>query len=117
MSYFAEIENGVVKRVIAIDQENLNTGRWGDPANWIQTSYNTFGGVHKLGGTPLRKNFASTGYVYDKARDAFIPPKLYNSWVLDEFTCQYKAPKDKPKDDKTYDWNEASLNWIERKTI
>ena len=87
MAHFARVENGVVTQVIVIDQETLNTGHWGDPASWVQTSYNTQGGVHSLGGTPLRKNYAGIGYTYDSVRDAFIPPKPFPSWVLDEITC------------------------------
>ena len=74
MAHFAKVENGIVTQVIVIDQETLNTGHWGDPASWVQTSYNTSGGVHSQGGTPLRKNYAGIGYSYDAGRDAFIPP-------------------------------------------
>jgi hypothetical protein len=88
MAHFAQInETNIVAQVIVADQEVINTGLFGDPASWIQTSYNTYGGMHKLGGTPLRKNFAGIGYTYDRERDAFIPPKPYNSWVMDEDTC------------------------------
>ena len=93
MSHFAEIDaNGTVLRVIVIEQDMLNTGRWGDPANWVQTSYNTQGGVHRLGGTPLRMNYAGVGHVYDRARDAFIAPKPSALAVLDERTCQWIVP-------------------------
>lgn len=84
-----------------------------------QTSYNTHGGVHNLGGTPFRKNYAGLGYTYDAQRDAFIPPKPYNSWVLDENTCLWNAPVTMPSDaianggTKRYDWNEETINWIE----
>lgn len=94
MAHFAEIDdNGTVLRVIVIEQDMLNTGRWGDPARWVQTSYNTQGGIHKLGGIPLRKNYAGIGYTYDKARNAFIPPKPVEDATLDEATCQWKVPK------------------------
>ncbi len=77
MAHFAKVENGVVTQVIVIEQDVLNLGHWGDPSLWIQTSYNTSGGVHSQGGTPLRKNYAGIGYTYDAGRDAFIPP---NDW-------------------------------------
>ena len=86
--------------------------------NWKQTSYNTEGGVHKLGGTPFRKNHAGIGFTYDEAKDAFIPPKLYPSWILNEETCQWDAPVTYPDDDpnsnKTYDWNEETNSWEEK---
>ena len=92
MSHFAHITNGTVDQVLVIDQETLNTGPWGDPKEWIQTSYNTRGGVHygpdgnPDGGTALRKNYAGIGYTYDAQRDAFIAPKHFSSWTLDEET-------------------------------
>ena len=115
MSHFAKVENGIVTEVIVIEQDVLNTGHWGDPALWIQTSYNTFGGVHKLGGTPLRKNFAGKGFTYDANRDAFIPPKLpeFNSWVLNEDTCLWEPPIPMPDDGKKYKWDEETISWIE----
>ena len=114
MSHFAQIdENNIVTRVIVVEQDVLNTGLFGDPNSWIQTSYNTYGGLHKLGGTPLRKNYAGIGYTYDSTRDAFIPPKPYNSWVLNETSCLWEAPTPMPVDDKIYSWNEDSLSWVE----
>ena len=113
MSHFAKIENGIVTEVIVIEQDVLNTGLWGDPSLWVQTSYNTQGGVHLLGGTPLRKNFAGVGYTYDSERDAFIPPKPYESWILNEDTCLYEAPISIPSDGKIYTWDEDTLSWIE----
>ena len=74
---------------------------------WKQTSYNMFGGVHKLGGTPFRKNFASIGFKYDEARDAFIEPKPHTSWTLNETSCLWDAPITKPDDGKFYVWNET----------
>ena len=112
MAHFAKVENGVVTQVIVIDQETLNTGLWGDPASWVQTSYNTHGGQHPEG-RPLRKNFAGIGYTYDAQRDAFIPPKPFNSWVLDEDTCLWNAPVAMPTDGKMYNWDEATTSWIE----
>jgi hypothetical protein len=111
MSHFAHITNGIVDQVIVIDQETLNTGHWGNPIEWVQTSYNTKGGVHVLGGTPLRKNYAGIGYTYDAERDAFIAPKPFNSWVLNETTCLWEAPVAKPEGQ--YSWNEDTLSWVE----
>jgi len=79
--------------------------------NWFQTSYNTFGGIHLLGGTPFRKNYAGIGYKYNQTRDAFIAPKPYNSWILNETTCQWEAPVVKPDDGQRYTWNEETQQW------
>ena len=114
MSHFAQIdENNIVTQVIVIEQDVVDTGLFGDPASWIQTSYNTSGGVHSQGGTPLRKNYAGIGYTYDNTRDAFIPPKPYNSWVLNEDTCLWEAPTPMPNDGKMYGWDEATTSWVE----
>ena len=80
---------------------------------WKQTSYNTHGGKHKLGGTPFRKNFAGIGFKYDQTRDAFIPPQPYNSWTLNEDTCLWEAPTAYPDDGKFYTWNEQTTSWDE----
>ena len=77
-----------------------------------RTSYNTLKGVHKLGGLPFRKNFAGIGYTYNEARDAFIPPKPYTNWVLNNDTCTWDAPLEYPADGNDYIWDEASNNWI-----
>jgi hypothetical protein len=115
MAHFAKVEDGIVTQVIVIDQETINTGHWGDPASWIQTSYNTQGGVHSQGGTPLRKNYAGIGYSYDAGRDAFIPPKQYPSWVLNESTCQWESPVAMPTDNtKRYVWRESDTSWVEQ---
>jgi hypothetical protein len=112
MAHFAKVENGIVTQVIVIDQETLNTGNWGDPTSWVQTSYNTHGGQHPEG-RPLRKNYAGIGYTYDSGRDAFIPPKPFASWVLNESTCQWDAPVAMPTDNKMYTWDEATTSWVE----
>jgi hypothetical protein len=113
MSHFAQIDgNNIVTQVLVIEQDVVDTGLFGEPSSFIQTSYNTYGGVHKLGGTPLRKNYAGIGYTYDAGRDAFIPPKPFNSWVLNESTCQWDAPVAMPTDDKMYSWDEATTNWV-----
>ena len=113
MSHFAKVENGIVTQVIVIEQDVLASGLWGDPASWVQTSYNTSGGVHSQGNTPLRKNYAGVGYTYDATRDAFIPPSPYASWVLDETTCQWQSPTPIPTDDKMYTWDEDTTSWVE----
>ena len=99
--------NGVEQESIGIDFLTKLTG-W---AIWKQTSYNTHGGVHNNGGTPLRKNHAGIGYTYDEDRDAFIPPKPFNSWILNEDTCQWQSPVAYPTDNKIYKWNETNLTW------
>jgi len=99
--------NGVEQENIGIDFLTKLTG-W---AIWKQTSYNTVGGVHKLGGTPFRKNHAGIGYTYDEDRDAFIPPKPFNSWILNEDTCRWEAPVAYPNDGQVYKWNETIQNW------
>ena len=112
MAHFAKVSNGVVTKVIVAEQEFVDTYQDGEPGVWIQTSYNTHGGVHSLGGTPLRKNYAGIGYSYDRTKDAFIPPKPYSSWILDDTTCQWKSPIDMPTDElasgKCYYWDEAA---------
>jgi hypothetical protein len=113
MSHFAKIENGTVTQVIVVEQDVLDTGLFGDPNLWVQTSYNTLGGVHVLGGTPLRKNYAGIGYTYDSGRDAFIPPTPFNSWLLNEDTCLWEAPTPMPSDGKQYSWDEETLSWLE----
>jgi hypothetical protein len=114
MSHFAKVENGVVTQVIVIEQDVLNLGHWGDPASWVQTSYNTQGGVHTQGGTPLRKNYAGIGYTYDSVRDAFIPPSPFPSWVLDEATCLWNAPTPMPVEEgKMFVWDEETTAWVE----
>jgi hypothetical protein len=99
--------NGIEQEAIGIDFLTKLTGY---PV-WKQTSYNTYGGVHSSGGTPLRKNHAGIGYTYDEDRDAFIPKKSYNSWLLNEDTCLWEAPVAKPQDDNLYTWNESTLTW------
>ena len=112
MSHFAEIDsNGLVLRVIVADQSFINSGAVGDPDNWVQTSYNTREGIHTNNGTPLRKNFAGIGFKYDSQRDAFIPPKLHSSFILNESKGIYEPPTSKPTDGKSYEWNEDQLDW------
>jgi hypothetical protein len=99
--------NGVEQENIGIDFLTKLTG-W---AIWKQTSYNTHGGVNNNNGTPLRKNHAGIGYTYDEDRDAFIPPKPFNSWILNEDTCLWNAPVSYPNDGEQYIWNELTLAW------
>jgi hypothetical protein len=101
--------NGIEQETIGI--QFLKTLYNEPEAIWKQTSYNTNAGVHSLGGTPFRKNHASIGYTYNSQRDAFIPPKLYNSWVLNEQTCNWEAPVARPNDEGQYTWNESTLSW------
>ena len=127
MASFAKIENNIVITVVSVVNEVLKDSNgveqesigiqflktlYNEPnAIWKQTSYNTNGGVHSLGGTPFRKNHAGIGYTYDSQRDAFISPKPYNSWILNESTCLWNAPVAYPTDGKRYIWNEEILNW------
>jgi hypothetical protein len=115
MSHFAQIdENNNVTQVLVIEQDVIDTGLFGDPASWIQTSYNTHGGVHTLGGTPLRKNYAGIGYKYDAGRDAFYEPKPYASWILNEDTCRWEAPTPMPMEEgKIFVWDEDTTSWVE----
>jgi hypothetical protein len=120
MAHFAEIDrNNIVTRVLVVDDEQEHRGeeflsydlQLG--GTWKKTSYNTKGGVHVLGGEAYRKNYAGIGFTYDKERDAFIPPKPYASWVLDEDTCLWNAPVSIPDDGKTYEWDENTTSWVE----
>jgi hypothetical protein len=113
MAHFAKVNNGIVVQVIVAEPEFFNTFVDTSPGQWIQTSYNTHGGVHTLGGTPLRKNYAGIGFTYDSQRDAFIPPKPFASWVLNEDTCLWDAPAAMPDDGKVYTWNEDTQAWVE----
>ena len=103
--------NGIEQESIGIDFLTKLTGY----PLWIQTSYNTIGGVHNNNGTPLRKNHAGIGYTYDENKDAFIPKKPFNSWILNEDTCLWNAPVDMPtaelEENQYYSWNESIINW------
>ena len=113
MPHFAKVSNGIVTQVIVAEPEFFQTFVDPFPGEWVQTSYNTYGGVHANGGTPLRKNYAGIGYTYDQTRDAFIPPKAYASWTLNDETCLWDAPLPYPADDKKYIWDEDALNWVQ----
>jgi hypothetical protein len=113
MAHFAHITNGIVDNVIVIDAETLALGHWGNPSEWVQTSYNTHGGVHALGGTPLRGNYAGVGYTYDSVHDVFYPPKPYASWTISAPSWTWTAPTPMPTDGKMYEWHEETLSWVE----
>ncbi len=113
MAHFAKVQDGIVTQVIVAEPEFFDTFVDSSPGEWVQTSYNTHGGVHATGGTPLRKNYAGIGFTYDKVRDAFIPPKPYPSWVLNEDSCLWDSPIPYPQDGKKYRWDEPSLTWVE----
>jgi hypothetical protein len=120
MAHFAQLENNVVKQVIVISNQEIldEQGKESEGkgiafcfnllgGTWIQTSYNG----------KIRKNYAGIGYTYDKGRDAFIAPQPYNSWLLDETTCQWKSPVDMPTDGEMYSWNEETISWNKRETL
>jgi len=122
MAHFAKIGKGSkVEKVIVISNNDAPNEQAGvdfihnlykEKDLWKQTSYNTYGGVHKLGGTPFRKNYATVGGTYDQTRDAFIAPKPYPSWTLNETTCLWEAPVAYPTDGQEYSWNESTNNWV-----
>lgn len=115
---FLNMQNIVTEVIVGKDETD-------GPINWEihygnireqvckRTSYNTVGGVHSQGGTPFRKNFAGIGYTYDDNRDAFIPPKIYESWILNETTCLWEPPIAYPTDGQDYEWNEENQQWDE----
>lgn len=113
MAHFAKVLDGVVVQVIAAEQEFIDNLIDTSPGTWIQTSYNTRDGVHTDGGAPLRKNYAGVGFTYDSELDAFIPPKPYPSWTLNEDSCLWEAPVTYPDDDNMYSWNEETQTWDE----
>lgn len=120
MAHFAEVdENNIVLRVLVVDDLHESNGQeflattLGLGGTWLKTSYNTHAGVHANGGTPFRKNYAGIGYTYDESRDAFIAPKPYPSWVLNETSCVYEAPVAYPTDGNAYTWNEETTSWDE----
>ena len=116
MAHFAQLdENNIVVQVIVgvdepLDGEAIYQETTGQI--WKKTSYNTIGGVHQLGGTPFRKNYAGIGYTYDPVRDAFIPPRPYVNWLLDEQTCQWNSPTPYPDDGNRYTWDESTTSWV-----
>jgi hypothetical protein len=113
MSHFAKVTDGKVTQVIVAEKEFFDTYVDSTPGEWIQTSYNTQGGVHKLGGTPLRGNYAGIGYTYDRTNDVFYAPQPFASWVLNNTSWTWEAPVAMPTDDKRYTWDEATTSWVE----
>jgi len=119
MAHFAKVLDGKVTRVIRADESFFEKFVDFSPGSWVQTSYNTYGGIHygpdgkPDGGVALRKNYAGIGYLYDAARDAFIPPQPYTSWTLNEDTCLWDPPIPYPSDGKLYNWDEESKSWKE----
>lgn len=112
MAHFAKVLDGKVINVIVAEPEFFDTFVDSSPGQWIQTSYNTHGGVHVNGGTPLRKNFAGVGYAYDAQLDAFIPPQVFPSWTLNTETCLWEPPVPYPTDGGQYVWDEATTSWV-----
>jgi hypothetical protein len=125
MAHYAFLdENNIVTEVIVGKNEGEDGIDWQSQYSAIRgqvckrTSYNTYGGVHSGGGTPFRKNYAGLGYMYDAIRDAFIPPRPYASWVLDEQSCLWNAPVPMPEDagtgepPKRYQWDETTTSWM-----
>jgi len=112
MAHYAKVLNGIVEKVIVAEEDFFDSFVDDSPGTWIQTSYNTYGGQHSLGGTPLRKNFAGIGFTYDKEKDAFIPPQSYKGWVLNDDTCLWEPPTPNPSDENNYyEWNEETEQW------
>jgi hypothetical protein len=116
------VKDGLVEKVIVAEPDFFNTFKDSSPGEWIQTSFNTRGGVHYDPATrqpsadqskALRKNYAGIGYSYDKDRDAFIPPHSYPSWTLNETSCLWEPPVAMPTDGKMYSWDEDAGNWVE----
>ena len=109
MAHFAKVVDGTVEQVIVADTKEWCEANLG--GTWVQTSYNTQGNVHLLGGTPLHKNYAGIGYTWDGT--GFAAPKPYASWTLDTDTYIWNAPTPMPTDGKMYEWDEATLAWVE----
>tara|TARA_B100001059_G_scaffold87248_1_gene85453 strand:- start:819 stop:1190 length:372 start_codon:yes stop_codon:yes gene_type:complete len=113
---FLDMANVVTEIIVGRDEGDTNINwelKYQDVRKQVckRTSYNTIGGVHKNEGTPFRKNYAGIGYTYDETRDAFIPPKPYASWILNEDSCLWGAPVEYPTDGEKYNWNEETQTW------
>lgn len=122
MAHFAKVVDGIVVKTIVAEQEIIDSGHLGDQSQWIQTSYNTRGGIHYDSNTgepssdqskALRKNFAGVGYIYDSVRDAFYMPQPHPLWTLNDTTCLWEPPIPMPNDGKFYLWDEEQTNWVE----
>ena len=112
MSHYAKVNNGKVEQVIVAEADFFKTFVDSSPGQWIQTSYNTRGGIHTLGGTPLRGNFAGIGFIYDSTNDVFYAPQPYPSWTLDKTTWLWTSPVPYPTDGNKYTWNETTKTWV-----
>ena len=113
MGHFAKVVDGKVTQVIVAEPEFFDTFVDSSAGTWLQTSYNTHGGEHKLGGTPLRGNYAGIGYTYDATNDVFYAPQPYASWTISAPTWIWEAPVAYPTDGKPYKWDEPTLAWVE----
>jgi hypothetical protein len=111
MAHYAKVNNGIVEQVIVAEEDFFDTFLDTSPGTWLQTSYNTHGNQHTLGGTPLRGNYAGVGHIYDSTNDVFYEPKPYASWTLNEDTFLWEAPTAYPDDDLLYEWNEETTSW------
>jgi hypothetical protein len=111
MSHFAKVENGLVTQVVVAEQEFIDTGALGH--GFIQTSYNTIGGVHTQGGTPLRGNYAGVGFTYDTTNDVFYAPKPFDNWVLNTTSWLWVPPVAMPVDEYFYTWNQETTAWVQ----
>ena len=112
MSHYAKVVDGKVTQVIVAEPEFFETFVDSSPGTWIQTSYNTRGGVHTAGGTPLRANYAGIGHIYDATHDVFYAPQPYPSWTISAPTWLWESPVPYPNDGKAYYWDESKLSWV-----
>jgi hypothetical protein len=112
MSHYAKVLNGIVQTVIVAEADFFTTFVDTTPGEWIQTSYNTIGGQHTQGGTPLRGNYAGIGYTYDRTNDVFYAPQPYLSWILNKTTWTWESPIPYPTDGNIYSWDESTKNWV-----
>jgi len=113
MGHFAKVVDGKVTQVIVAEPEFFDTFVDSTPGTWLQTSYNTIGGIHTQGKEPLRGNYAGIGYIYDSVNDVFYAPQPYASWTISAPTWTWEAPVAMPTDGKIYNWDEATTSWIE----
>ena len=111
MAHWAKVENGIVVQVNVVEDEFIQANPDRYTGEWVKTSYNTFGGVHTLGGTPLNKNYAGIAYTWDGV--GFAAPKPYESWTLNADSYLWEAPTPMPTDGKIYVWDEPTLSWVE----
>tara|TARA_R110002167_G_scaffold175341_1_gene374599 strand:- start:115 stop:459 length:345 start_codon:yes stop_codon:yes gene_type:complete len=111
MAHYAKVIDGIVYEVIVAEAEFFNSYTDDKAGEWLKTSYNTHGGVHSEGGTPLRKNFASVGFIYNSEADAFYSPQPYPSWTLNTSSYLWEAPVSYPEDDNHYEWDEENRRW------